>query len=400
MSRYISAREAADALGVAVPTIYAYVSRGLIRSEETEGSNRQHRYYAEDIERLLTNKEAARNPEKIAGEALHWGTPLLESELTLIIDDAVYYRGHNALSLARRYAFEQVAALLWSGSLDVDLRWDNHPATEDCMTLLAQMDDGNLHLLQSMQMVLPLAAAEDVTAYDMSPPGIVRSAVRILRLMVAVAIGQPPSAKPIAEALTGVWCPRQRHAAGIINAALILGADHELNASSFTARVIAGAGASPYAVVTGALSTFQGVKHGGATERAGIFLAQIDSVASARTQVADWLRRGETIPGFGHPIYPDDDPRATMLLAQIAENYGDAPALDFLDTIAGLIDRRPNIDGALAAAALTLGLSPAQATTIFALGRTAGWIAHAIEQYGGRMIRPRARYTGPQPLDE
>jgi citrate synthase len=142
------------------------------------------------------------------------------------------------------------------------------------------------------------------------------------------------------------------------------------------------------------------MKHGGATERAGVFLAQIDSVATARTQVADWLRRGESIPGFGHPIYPDDDPRATTLLDQIAENYGNVPALDFLDTIADLIDRRPNIDGALAAAALTLGLSPAQATTIFALGRTAGWIAHAIEQYDGRMIRPRARYVGPQPLDE
>ena len=101
MKRYLTADEAADLLGVSKATLYAYVSRGLIRSEESGTQSRARRYLAEDVRKLRERKEYRRNPAQVAQDALHWGTPLLDSALTLITDDGLYYRGHDALTLAR-----------------------------------------------------------------------------------------------------------------------------------------------------------------------------------------------------------------------------------------------------------------------------------------------------------
>ncbi|MFW6184490.1 MAG: helix-turn-helix domain-containing protein, partial [Chloroflexota bacterium] len=116
--QYLTAAEAAAALGVSRATIYSYVSRGLIRSEPAGSGTRSHRYRAEDVRRLLQRKEQRRNPAAAAQQALHFGAPVLESSITLIEGGRLYYRGHDAVQLAQTHSVEEVASLIWRGSLD------------------------------------------------------------------------------------------------------------------------------------------------------------------------------------------------------------------------------------------------------------------------------------------
>jgi citrate synthase len=177
-----------------------------------------------------------------------------------------------------------------------------------------------------------------------------------------------------------------------------------LNVSSFTARCVASAGATPYAVVVAGLAALGGVKHGGNTERVEAFLAEADTAGDARSAIASRLRRGEVVPGFGHQLYPEGDPRGEALLAAVAAAYPDSAASklagETAEAASELMDERPNVDFALAILARALGLPPGGALMLFALGRTVGWVGHAIEQYEtDKIIRPRARYVGEQPSD-
>jgi citrate synthase len=195
------------------------------------------------------------------------------------------------------------------------------------------------------------------------------------------------------------WRQVGPQASRLINAALILCADHELNVSSFAARVAASGEAQPYAVVAAGLAALQGAKHGGMTRRAEALLREIGRPGQVDQAITDRLRRGETIPGFGHPLYPDGDPRARLLLGLVRETALESPAIRLVDLVcARMLDAvqlAPTIDLALAALALTLDLPADSAVCLFAVGRTVGWVGHAIEQYErGQLIRPRASYVG------
>ena len=383
--RYMTAAEAAALLEVSLPTLYAYVSRGLIRSSGTSGQ-RNRRYYAEDIEKLLARKEGRRNPEQLAHDALHWGAPVLESALTLIDGHNLYYRGVDVRTLARSATIEQVASLLWTGSVDnadslFDLKVQVSARLYETMLMHLEMDGANLQPIQVMQ-----------------------TGARILRLMGSVIAGDVPEDTRIAAMLQRGLRPDDPHAEAMFNAILVLCADHELNASSFTARVVASAGATPYAAVIAGLSALGGVKHGGYTERVEAFLQSLTTPADVREWMAGRLRRGEDIPGFGHKLYPMGDPRAELLLTLLQERYPNSPRLAVIQAAVQaaheLINELPGIDFALVAAAEVMGLPAGSALGLFALGRTVGWIGHAIEQYGeDRLIRPRARYTGRLPSD-
>jgi citrate synthase len=189
-----------------------------------------------------------------------------------------------------------------------------------------------------------------------------------------------------------------------LSAALILCADHELNASAFTARIVASAEATPYEVVTAGLAALQGFKHGGNTERVEAYLNEISAIDRIARVTAERLRRGERIPGFGHSLYPNGDPRANALLALLQEIYPGAPEVAFVtrtaEQVAALIGHVPNVDFALAALARVARLPAGAPLTLFALGRSVGWIGHAIEQYASDvLIRPRARYIGTPPTE-
>src|SRR5258708_1515058 len=149
------------------------------------------------------------------------------------------------------------------------------------------------------------------------------------------------------------------------------------------------------------MATLKGYKHGGAADRVLTLLAEAVTSKRARAVVAGRLRRGEPLPGFGHPLYPNGDPRAALLL-RLAEASGDDAANRVVRNLgragSDLLGDLPNLDFGLAAVTLTYGLPERAPALLFALGRTVGWIAHAIEEYAsGQLIRPRARYTGPTP---
>ena len=189
--------------------------------------------------------------------------------------------------------------------------------------------------------------------------------------------------------------------ADLVRRCLVLLADHELNASTFVARCVASTAATPYAVVSAALSALSGRRHGGASARAEALLHEIAERGEPMAVMAVRLARDEHIPGLGHPLYPEGDPRARALLAAAAAALPSAQGRieEAVAAARRLTGQHPNVDFALATATTALGLPVGAALSLFVVGRSVGWIAHAIEQYEtGTLIRPRARYTGPRPV--
>lgn len=402
---YLTAQEATEELGVSAATLYAYVSRGLIRSEPVDGKKRVRRYHGEDVQRLRERKELRRNPAKLAEQALHWGVPVLDSSITLIADGRLYYRGHDVLTLAATRTVEEVAALIWLGDLDADARALFAAAGRQipprCLAVRQHLSD--LPPTELFQAVLPVAAAEDVAACDLRPAAVAQTGARILRLLTLVAAGRDGSATDIARTLQEGWAPGDPSATQLLRTALILCADHELHVSAFTARCVASAGSTPYAVVMAGLCALQGVKHGVYIEQVEPFLREVGTPNRAHVAIANRLKRGEQLPGFGHRLYPEGDPRGRALLELTVKMYPGSPATALAHAVIvqahRVIGEQPTIDFALAVLTSALHLPPSVAPALFALGRTIGWIGHAIEQYQmDQLIRPRARYVGPAPL--
>lgn len=398
--RYLTADEAAAVLDISKATLYSYVSRGFLRSEETSGKTRNRRYLAEDVATLQQRQEQRRNPAQAAATALHFGDPVLESAITLIADGQCYYRGYPVAELARRHCFEEVAMLLWSGELPDQPFLLEPIATGQAVALTANQTTP----AELFQLALLQAAPADLTAYHAAAPSVMRTGRRILSLLTQVVTGpgakQQMGGQRIAERLQQAWRPAEPDVAALLDSALILCADHELNISSFTARCVASAGSTPYAAVVAALAALQGHKHGGVGERVSAFLDL--AATNPQRAVRDYLRRGEALPGFGHQLYPTGDPRARLLLELTHNARPDAPILAVADAVMQTADQAiqlaPNVDFGLAVLARALALPVYAPFTLFALGRTAGWIGHIIEQYGlNQLIRPRSRYVGVQP---
>ncbi len=413
MAAPFTASEAADELKISVNTLYAYVSRGLIRSESGPAKGRDRRYNAEDVRQLKAQREQRRDPLKAAEAALHWGNPIMESGITEIRDGRLYYRGRDAVSLASVYSAEEVAAFLWTSELrriepiPADTGAHGAPMTpnpeawSDCEALVRRMAT-DLSATERFQVVLPLIGAADPAAHDLRPAQLGRTGGRILSAMARIATltGDDEAKLPVAQRLQRDWVPGFPDAAALIDKALVLCADHELNTSTFAARCVASTGASLYGVVIAGLCALQGVRHGGSTERVSDFLHAVAAQGRPGPVIAGYLRRGEAIPGFGHPLYPAGDPRGEALLEAIFRACPPSSALSLAKetelAVGHLLEARPNIDFGLAVLAECLQLPRGAPLTLFALGRTLGWVAHAMEQYAsGEMIRPRARYVGP-----
>lgn len=397
---YLSAKEAAQELGISLTTLYAYVSRGLIRSEAAN-ETRLRKYNKEDILALKQRKELRLNPSKVAETALDWGTPVLASEICLISDGNLYYRGQNVKDLASKFSFEEVTSLIWLK--DTSLVFSEARASL-YSEKLAKMHEqlSGLSFIEVFQSLMPLAASFDAAAYDLRPRAVANTGAQILRLFTLIIAKGKYNKASLAEILEKGW--QAKYAAKAINAALILCADHELNASTFTARCVASTGANPYLVVTAGLAALQGYKHGGQSEQVEILFREIAKPTQARQALTNRLRRGEKIPGFGHSLYPKGDPRAAILINLAQESAPSSLAIEIQESIAkemlSLTGELPNLDTGLATLSQALNLPTGAAITLFAIGRTAGWIGHAIEEYeNNRLIRPRAKYIGLQPLE-
>lgn len=395
---YLTAGEATARLGVKAATLYAYVSRGLIRSEAAPDGTRSRRYHAGDVQALLARQGLRRDPDgavqDAVGSALDWGGPVLDSALTRIADGRVTYRGHDVLTLAETSSVEAVAALLWADNPDA---WAALP-------LRARLHPGALPPagtpLEAFAYALTHAGAHDLTAHDARPQAGPVHAARVLNLLYAALErhhGVPPAPDLRLHArLARVWGVPAH--AELLRRALVLLADHELNVSTFTARVAASGGAGlPHATLA-ALAALQGPRHGLAALDAAELLNHA-ARDGARAALRSATRRHGHPPGFGHRLYPAGDPRGAALLDALALQLGHSAAVrsaqELRAVMAGETGEAANVDLALGALVLALDQPPEAAVVVFALARAVGWLAHALEALGsGRMLRPRARYIG------
>lgn len=391
---YLSAREAAAELAVSPATLYAYVSRGLIRSEPSADS-RAHRYRAEDVRALKDRRAPSAEPR--AFRSFDADLPVMDTAISTITEEGPVYRGVDCVALSETASLEHAATLLWDATSIDPFAADNMPVTSEAMRAVAHAAR-NAAPIERTIAVLALAADADPRAFTRAGEGRALVGARIMRLVVAVMLGREPSTMPLHLQLADAWAPDRRDAGDLLRRALVLLADHELNASTFTVRCAASTGLNLYDAVIAGLVALKGPRHGGAgvlASQLARHLEQGDVAAKVRERVA----LGEVFPGFGHGVYRKGDPRALALLARLARAGADKRfTAEIPEAIAEAAGVSANIDYALAVLMRTLDLPPAHEMVLFAMARTAGWIAHASEQLrSGGLIRPRARYTGPMP---
>ena len=505
MTDWIGAAEAAQRLGIKQASLYAYVSRGVL-SRRREADGRASMFDADEVDELARKGR----PRRSGGGRTEI---LIESALTEITSTTQRYRGYDATDLALRCSFEDVAMLLWTGSLPAGSpaaagaglrfgeaagltaprgagvaaeRGSDWQATAEALAAgraaQAALPAGTLPL-ERLQVIVPALAATDQFRLHLDLPAVVQAG----KALVAGMAGALPDARstpgPPSAGLSGSGSPgsgssgsglpgsgssgsgspgtgsttagssgtdsttasssgTESTTAGspgsgsagsgssgadpagpvvavaarlapklcagpvppglvrVLNAALVLVADHELAASTLAARVAASMRADPYAVVATGLGAMGGALHGGAELGAELMLGSASSPADAPRVVGDLLRRGEKLPGFGHFVYQDGDPRANLLLRLISEFAPDSPQLAIAQAVTDEARQRalpePNIEFALAVLARVAGMIRGSGEAIFATGRTAGWLAHALEEYERNIpIRPRSIYTGP-----
>ena len=387
-SDYLTASEAADRLGVSRSTLYAYVSRGLVHSEPDKVKRRK-RYRSSDIEALLAKKTERGNATRALAGALSWGEPLCESELTLIEGGKLYYRGRSVTKMAVNSSFEEVVGLLWGQPCRI----------RETMICELPAKASECEPVEAFRLITPWLAAADQDAFDLRPSGVCETGQKILANFFALQ-GELDSDR-LARGLGKSWGTAHWE---LLETALILCSDHELNVSAFTARCVASSGATPYEVVGAGLGALSGFRHGGHCYKVEALFAEALQ-SSPEEAIRSRLRRGDPVPGFGHPLYPSrGDPRGRCLLKQLEgktrPNFSGLPQFvsELRECGTRFLKEEPNIDFALVALCHTLSLPKGAAIALFALGRTAGWLAHAIEQYQlGTLIRPRARYVGLRP---
>ncbi len=372
MVDWLSAADALALLGTRPQTLYANVSRGRIKAKPDPRDPRKSLYRGDDVRRLAQRGTGRRKQETVATEAIRWGEPVMQTALSTIADGALLYRGENAAGLAVWAGLEDVAGLLWeTDPIRLPKSKARGSGIGDAFAVLARR------------------AASDPPNIGRSGQVLKREAASVLADIAAALVGAEQVADPLHVRLAAAW--QRPRAADLLRRALVLLADHELNASTFAARVTASTGASLAAACLSGLATLTGPLHGSA---AGAVLTLADDAQrhGADAAINARLAQGFVVPSFGHPLYPDGDTRAQHLISHMV-----LPPL-FRDLAAigeDVTGERPNVDFALAALTAAHDLPREAPLIIFALARSVGWLAHALEQVsGGELIRPRARYVG------
>ena len=389
--RWLTAVEALNVLGVRPQTLYANVSRRRIRARPDPKDPRRSLYDEADVRKLARSRPGPRKAESVASGAIEWGDPVLPSAICTVAHGRLWYRGQDAVELARAGTLEEVAGLLWQEpAADVAIRFRRLSGRRSGRS---QDDISNPKAaLAGMFTAMAKRAGRDPPSYGRSQGVLRKEGLEILGTLTRSIVDSGVVA-PLHAQLAVAW--RCRKAADILRRTLVLLADHELNASTFAVRVTVSTGASLASGVLAGLATLSGPLHG----RAAVGVAELVRAGrrqGIRAAVREWLTYGRALSGFGHPLYPEGDVRAEALLGAFAVP---APYQELRATVAEVAGERPNIDFALAAMTACFRLPPDSPLLLFAIARTVGWLAHAMEQASaGHLIRPRARYIGP-PVD-
>jgi citrate synthase len=373
------------ALSITRGTLYVYVSRGLIRSLPHPKVAKARLYAAADIMALIDRRARMRRPRAAAATALDYGLPVLKSAITHFEDDRCFYRDREAVAFSRMATLEDAARLLWStGDADpfAGVRFDPREI-EGWMS--AARTRAKASATSRGSVLLSLMPQPDTV-----DPSDFEEAARLVVAVVTAIAGIARTYKgPVHGAIAATW--RRPRAADLIRRALVLLADHELNASTFAVRVVASTGANLTNCVVAGLAAMSGPKHGGAIERLRAMLSDVDASGDAAAVLAARLERGETVPGFGNSVYRDADPRGAELVSAVKLDPTMAATLNCARSMAGM---EPNVDFGLLALERGFDLPRGAALALFAMGRSVGWIAHAFEQRAtGTLIRPRAEFV-------
>lgn len=395
----LTTRQVAERLGVKPETVYAYVSRGLLTSEPAD-DGRGSTFDRAEVDAL---RARGRRPADLV--------PAIGTSITLIEDDRHYYRGVAADELADR-PFELVAEWLWTGRWAPSVRFAAPPSVIDAARAAVATLSPAGGALDGLRIATLAAAAADPLRFDLSAENVCAAGRTLLAAMVGALPGAAGGSLPggVGGSLTGaLWRALSAAPAEVelLNAALVLMIDHDLAASTFAARVAASARAHPYSVVSAALGAMDGPLHGAASGLAHRMLVEVLERGSAAAVVAEHLRAGRRVPGFGHRIYQRVDPRQVALVARLEGIPAAAPALAAARAVEATVARErpllPNVDLALAVLSVAFGMPAHAGETIFAVARTVGWLAHALEEYAEAPLRmrPSGTYRGlrpPQPL--
>ena len=475
MTEFLTAAQAAQRLGVKPATLYAYVSRGVLRRDRA-ADGRSSLFDSDEVERLARRGR----PRRPAGVA----DITVESAITEISGDRLCYRGLDVIRLATSRTFEDVAELLWTGDFPASpggqtpqvpapaarpgrgaraarvsgpAAWRATPAALAAgRAAQAALPAGTLPL-ERFQVIVPAMAATDPLRLQLDPAAVLAAGRSIIAGLVdclppaappTVSPAAPPTAFPAAPPTVSPAAPPTAFPAApptvspaapptappaappsaapdlpiadrlwsrlrggraspalrrALSAALVLLADHELAASTLAARAAASVRADPYAVVATGLGAVGGALHGGASLGAEALLAAAAGPDDVPRVVGELLRRGERVPGFGHFVYRTGDPRAVLLLDLVRHAAPKSGQLAVAEAVLAEVRRKslpePNIDFAIATLARVAGMTRGSGEAVFAVARTAGWIAHALEAYAGPgPLRPRAVYTGRPPV--
>lgn len=374
--KWLTIDTACEILGIKPASVYSYVSRGLVRARTGDGDPRSSLYAGADIDQLMARKRTGRKRDSIARGAIGWGEPILESGIATVLNGKLIFRGLDAIALSHDYTLEAVASLLWGDG--------GIPPASQCTDIVIATTSkaaGLSYLADQAAVALPCPTQ--------SRSDLARQAGFLMEgLSHSMALGHPGVAAH--HKLAAMWKLKAGQA-DILRRTLVLLADHELNPSTFGARVAASTGASLAACALSGFATLTGPYHGEAAAGALDFLAEAQ--IAAPTQVAALLAgRPSPVPGLGHKLYPDGDPRALALMQVLDLSPKVQSAIKDAELFWGA---KANIDMALAALTLSMGLPRTAPFTLFAVARMAGWLAHGVEQgLSGALIRPRARYVG------
>jgi citrate synthase len=372
----LTTEEAARRLGVKVPTLYAYVSRGVLESHR-DPNGRGSLFVLSDVEALAVRSRGGRQTATRLA-TITTGVTQLHQEFGPL------YRGRRATELAARLTFEEVAELLWQSEGGGD--W-SPPDLGACPLR---------HTLDRMRWALVMCGADDPLRSDLRPAAVARAARRATAAL-ADAVGRSPGDDAGASVAARLAARLSTSSVAVptdaVNAALVLLADHELATSTVAVRVAASVRSDPYDALLAGLTTLAGPLHGGASQMAYelLVVAERDGAVRALNTV---LREQGRLPGFGHTVYKSGDPRFGALLTLAEPSLSDTQraVLHEVMALAAAHDvPLPNCDLALAALSWGTGMPSDSGRTIFAVARVAGWAAHYMEELHEPPLRFRAR---------
>lgn len=379
MASWISMDEACRLLGVRPQTVYAYVSRSKLEVMPDPVDTRRSLYRAEDVAGLAKRKQAGRKHETLAANALFGSEPSIPTALCAFFRGRPYYRGQDAVSLARSANLEDVAQLLWAAEQPVDF------------SSSTPMRSGQPGRVAAFTALASLAATGHSTRGRLTR--VLHSEGQSLVGQLANAFGARHGSQPLHLRFAQGW-KQSAQVADLLRTAMVLLVDHELTSSAFVARIAASTGASLPACLLAGLTTLSGPLHGDASGRVQALFSEVERLGEDQV-VAHYLSTGLPLAGFGHHLYPDGDPRAAALLALFEPPDVIARFIEKVTMLTGL---QPNIDVALAALVAHHRLPADAAFGLFATARSVGLLAHSLEQLGvAQVIRPRGRYVGQMP---